>query len=564
MSEQSESSVLFKGPCDECGSSDARAVYDDGHTYCYACPEETAYWRPEGVSTENRQTQRQSPPSKKMLPVGEFRALGKRKLTEDTCKKFGYTVSFDTMYDEGRGAPCQIANFRKDGKIVAQKVRYANKDFKFIGDTKNAGLWGEHLWKSGGKMLVITEGEIDAMTVSQLQGNKWPVVSIPSGTDKSGKSARQAIQRSLEFVTSFDKVIFMFDMDEPGRIAATECAKLCKPGQAHIASLPFKDPNECHLNGQGKAVISAIWDAKEYRPDGILNAADLWDRVRVEKENRAVDYPWAALNEKTRGNRKGELVVWTAGSGVGKSAIIREVFFDIMSRHQQNTGMIMLEENIERTTLGMMGLHLNHPLHLDRGDFSEEQLHEAFDATAGSGRLWLYDHFGSTSAGNLLDRVRYLATGCDCDFIVLDHISIAVSDAEANSDSHLDERKLIDMLMTKLRSLVEETGIGLHIISHLRRPSGDRGHEEGAATSLSQLRGSHAIAQLADMVIGLERNQQDEETRNEVVLRVLKNRFSGETGEAGVLFFDPNSGRLSDTFRSASTSQSGGDQSTDY
>jgi twinkle protein len=393
--------------------------------------------------------------------------------------------------------------------------------------------------------------------VSQLQGNKWPVVSLQNGADKSGKSARVAIQKSLEFVTSFDKVIFMFDMDEVGQIAATECAKLCKPGQAHIASLPFKDPNECHLNGQGKAVISAIWDAKEYRPDGIVNASDLWERVSVEKENHCVEYPWPALNGKTRGARKGELVVLTAGSGVGKSAVVREIAHDLMNKGQ-TVGMIMLEENIERTALGMMGLHLNHPLHLNRGDFSQEQLHEAFNATAGSGRLWLYDHFGSTSAGNLLDRVRYLAAGCGCDFIVLDHISIAVSDAEANNDSHLDERKLIDMLMTKLRSLVEELGVGLFVISHLRRPGGDKGHEEGAATSLSQLRGSHAIAQLSDMVIGLERNQQDEDTRNEVTLRVLKNRFSGETGEAGVLFFDPVSGRLNDTFRSAAASQSGG------
>ncbi len=548
MDEQSESSVMFKGPCDHCGSSDARAVYDDGHTYCYVCPEETAYGRPEGTSTEQPRAQQKSP---SLLAVGEFRALGKRRLTEDTTKKFGYSISVDQ-----HGKTCQIANFKKDGRVVAQKVRYPNKEFRYIGD-KDAGLWGEHLWKGNGKMLVITEGEIDAMSVSQLQGNKWPVVSLPNGAPAAAK----AVRKSLDFVTSYEKVVIMFDMDEPGREASVEVARLLKPGQAFIAELPFKDPNECLVKGEGKAIVSAMWDAKPYRPDGILNAADLWDRVKKPKENNSFEYPWADIQAKTLGARKRELVVLTAGSGVGKSAVVREINYHLLNQGL-TVGNLMLEENVERTALGYMGLELNHPLHLDRGDFTEDQMHEAFVKTTGSGRLWLYDHFGSTSASNLLDRVRYLAVGCGCDFITLDHLSIAVSDAEVN-DTNLDERKLIDMLMTKLRSLVEELGIGLFVISHLRRPMGDRGHEQGAVTSLSQLRGSHSIAQLADFVIGLERNQQDEDTRNETTLRVLKNRFSGETGEAGTLFYDPDTGRLNDMF-SGGAAQSSGSADAEY
>jgi len=298
-----------------------------------------------------------------------------------------------------------------------------------------------------------------------------------------------------------------------------------------------------------------MWDAKPYRPDGIINAADLWERVRKPKENNSFEYPWPALQAKTLGARKGELVVLTAGSGVGKSAVVREINFHLL-KQGLTVGNLMLEENVDRTALGYMGLYLNKPLHISREGVTEDQLHEAFTETTGSGRLWLYDHFGSTSASNLLDRVRYLAVGCGCDFITLDHLSIAVSDAEAN-DTNLDERKLIDMLMTKLRSLVEELGIGLFVISHLKRPSGDRGHEQGATTSLSQLRGSHSIAQLADFVIGMERDQQDEDTRNETTLRVLKNRFSGETGEAGMLTYGPLTGRLQDASSHGFTAQGG-------
>jgi twinkle protein len=85
----------------------------------------------------------------------------------------------------------------------------------------------------------------------------------------------------------------------------------------------------------------------------------------------------------------------------------------------------------------------------------------------------------------------------------------------------------------------------LIVVSHLKRPDG-KGHEEGAATSLAQLRGSGAIAQLSDMVLGLERNGQAEDTeeRNTTYVRVLKNRFSGITGPAGRLLYNHTTGRM--------------------
>jgi len=99
--------------------------------------------------------------------------------------------------------------------------------------------------------------------------------------------------------------------------------------------------------------------------------------------------------------------------------------------------------------------------------------------------------------------------------------------------------------MTKLRMLTQELNCGMILVSHLKRPK-DQGHEEGAATSLAQLRGSGAIGQLSDIVIGLERNQQDESRKNETKIRVLKNRFGGDTGRAGTLVWSKETGRLSE------------------
>ena len=109
-----------------------------------------------------------------------------------------------------------------------------------------------------------------------------------------------------------------------------------------------------------------------------------------------------------------------------------------------------------------------------------------------------------------------------------------------------DERKAIDSIMHRLRTLVEETGCGMILVSHLRRIDGNRGHENGIETGLSHLRGSQSIAQLSDCVIALERNQQsdDEIEASTTRVRVLKSRYTGDVGIATHLLYENETGRL--------------------
>jgi twinkle protein len=517
-----DSSFIRKEPCPECGSRDNLARYSDGHAYCFGCSHyETGDGSEPTISPRGRRM------AADIITDGEIKALTARSITEDTCRKFGYRSG---RLGEKRA---QIAPYYDaDGNLVAQKVRFPDKTFMVTGSLKDAGLFGQHLWGQGGRKIVVTEGEIDAMSVSQVQGNKWPVVSVPNGA----QGAKKALAKTLDWLCSFDEVILMFDQDVPGKEAMAECASLFPPGKCKLASLSMKDPNELLVAGRGEEIVSAIWQAKAWRPDGILNGNDLWDAVREEDNTTSIPYPWDALNTKTHGIRQGELVTITAGSGIGKSAVVREIAKHLLDRGE-TVGMIMLEESVKRTALGLMGLAINKPLHINRDGLDEGTLKAAYDATLGTGRVYLYDHFGSTDIENLLSRVRYLAKALECRWVVLDHLSIVVSGLGDG-----DERRLIDNAMTMLRTLVQETGIGLILVSHLKRPQG-QGHEDGAQVSLSQLRGSAAIAQLSDMVIGLERNQQGDNP-DMTAIRVLKNRFSGETGPAGWLAYDRETGRL--------------------
>ncbi len=521
------SEVIGREPCPKCGSRDNLARYDDGHAYCFGFGCEY-YEKGDGTISERNSFAKEEGEAIEALEIqGEIEALPDRKIREATCRFWGYRTT-------ERGS--QLAyHFDEHRRPIAAKVRMPGKKFKVIGNAKAMRFYGQWLWGTKGKMVVITEGELDALSVSMLQDDRWPVVSIPNGV----QAAAKMIKQEMEWLDGFDSVILMFDMDEPGQKAAQECAELLPPGKAKIASLPFKDANECLLKGKGDEVIRAIWNARTYRPDGVISGEDLWDKLENQTNQIRIPYPWESWNEKTHGIGDAELVTITAGSGIGKSAVVREIAHHLI-KQGENVGMIMLEESVERTALGLMGIDLNKPLHISRDDISTVELRQAFELTVGSGRCFLYDHFGSTEVDRLLGRVRYMAKALDCKRIFLDHLSIMVSAMMED----MDERRLIDRAMTMLRTLVQETGISLFVVSHLKRPEG-RGHEEGAQTSLSQLRGSHAIAQLSDIVIGLERNQQGDNP-NETLARILKNRFSGETGLAGMLHYDTATGRLSE------------------
>lgn len=493
----------------------------------------------DGTSQDNPRENGTGKTKKDLIAYGEPTEWESRCITEETAKKWGFTKS--SLGDQA----VRVFNYRNtSGTIVAQKVRFKNKDFRFLGDTKEAGLYGMHLWRDGGKKIVITEGEMDAMSVSQAQNHKWPVVSLPTGAG----GARKSLQRNLDWLEKFEEVILMFDNDEAGRRAVEECASIFRPGKCKVAKLPLKDANDMLKEERIKELVDAIWEAKVFRPDGVVSGSELFDMVSEDDKFTSASLPFQNLNTMMKGVRRGELITLTAGSGVGKSAIVREIAYD-MVQMGETVGMLMLEESVKRTARGLMGIAADKPLHDNKDLVTPEEFKAAFDLTLGTGRVYLYDHFGSTAIDNLMDKIRYLAKGCDCGYIFLDHLSIVVSGMDDG-----DERRLIDNAMTKIKSLAMECDVTIFLVSHLKRPSGDKGHENGAETSLSQLRGSHAIAQLSDFVIGLERNQQDIKkvnalgktfTRKDITsIRVLKNRFTGETGPAGWLAYDKETGRL--------------------
>ena len=525
--------------CPKCRSSDGNALFDDGHTFCYVCK---TYEKAPRATLEDLEG----------LGITSFKQTqqeGSMSFTEalrdvEAVHVVDRGISLSTMHHFGAGSDGKSYYFPyadPDGKVIAAKVRaIAEKTFSIQGDWKHATLFGQSRFTPGGRAITITEGEFDALAVFQLTGSRFPVVSIRNGAQSALKDCRA----SYEYLDSFEKIVICFDNDEPGKEASKEVAELFG-AKAHIFKPKkegLKDACDYLAKGLNKEFVETWWDAEKYVPDGIVSGSSLWDMVNQAEEKAEVMYPYHGINDLTYGIRFGELVTVTAGSGLGKSQFLREIVWQILSKTEDNIGLMFLEESVKKTAKSLMALAANKPLHLPDCEVTDEELKDSFDRTLGTDRLFLFDHFGSTSVDNIINRVRFMARGLACKYVFVDHVSIIVSAQESG-----DERKAIDEIMTKLRMLVQETGISLFVVSHLKRPE-SKGHEEGAATSLAQLRGSGSIAQLSDMVIGLERNGQHEDTneRNTTYVRVLKNRFSGLTGLACRLLYSRHTGRMNE------------------
>lgn len=280
-------------------------------------------------------------------------------------------------------------------------------------------------------------------------------------------------------------------------------------------------------------------------PQTIIDGRDLFELVSAPLHGKDADYPFVALNDITSGLRLGELVTITAGSGSGKSTVCGELAMALVDQGH-SVGYIALEESVKRTALRLMTVKANKPLHLSN-EIDADELRTAFSSSVGSGHVFLRDGFGSVDPEVILNDIRYMVKAKGVSWIVLDHLSILLS---GNADN--DERRMLDLTMTKLRSFVEETKIGMILISHLRRVHTDKGHEDGASISLGHLRGSHSIAQLSDLVIALNRNITAGDNFSE--LTVLKNRFNGQTGPAGTLVYDKKTGRLQEIASTTSSS----------
>lgn len=501
--------------CPACGSSDARAVYPDGHSHCFSCGDHKA------ISNNFNS----------LTPIpGDFKRIPERKISEATTKRYGVTV----LGPEHRIYPYPDAS----GTHVANKMRLPDKNFHWEGDSKKAGLFGMDVFPAGSsKSITVTEGEDDAMAYFEMTG--YPAVSV-----KSAVQAASDARSCFEYLNSFETIVLCFDKDEakidpttglrryPGQEAAVTVAGMFPLGKVRIVTWGrHKDACDYLVAGDRDVMVKEWWAGPVFTPQGIKMGSDLWEAIVAPKQYETVTYPWEGLQYKTYGLRLSEAVLVTADTGIGKTTILKELESHILKNTDKDTGVgfMHLEEPNDDTALGLMSIEANLPLHLPdvRERVTDEDLRKYFDASVNNDRVVLWDHFGSNSIEEVLNKIRHMkALGCK--YIVLDHVSIVVSDQSG------DERKQLDEIMTKMKTLCMELNICIVIVAHINRQG--------------TVRGTAALEQLSNIVIRLVRDKTDPSPWRQNITKVIveKNRFCGRTGVACYLLYHEKTGRLTE------------------
>ena len=478
--------------------------------------------------------------SKSLTPVTDvFREIPRRGLPEEAIRKYQIDVCMDKTSTVGHRYP-----YFKNGQHVANKIRRrGEKAFYWEAHNKesinDAELFGQHLFPEGcAKQITVVEGELDAPSAWLLLGSRYPVVSI-----KSAGSAVADVKANYEYLNSFDEVVLCFDADaakerpdgsvfHPGQEAAKKVAELFKPGKCRILTLEHgKDPNEYLQKGiDARTFVNEWWAAPRFRPDGLKAGKDMWDEIWNRPSSFSIPYPWEPLNKKTYGIRLSEAVLFMADTGIGKTSVFKEIEYAILSNDTvkekgYGVGFLHLEEPNFDTALGLLSIEKNKPYHLPDTPRNEDEMREAYDTVLNNDRAIFYDHFGSNEIDEILAKVRYMSV-MGCKYIFIDHLSIIVSDQSG------DERKQLDEISTKLKTLTMELNIAVFCVIHTNR--------QGEA------RGSAGPEKVANIHISLHRDKKDPDPwrRNVTRFTIEKNRFSGRTGPCLWLYYDEVTGRL--------------------
>lgn len=521
--------------CPECNSHDALSIYADGGAKCFSCGKA---WKTYGK--EEKESRMSDEALLEDLGRPATNGIPDRYLTPETCNKYGVRV----VMNGGGIAQHIYPYYNKNGDYVASKIRTVEgKQFHWKGPVHNCTLFGQNLFPTGGRFITITEGEIDAMSVWQMSGGKSPVVSI-----KNGATAIKEIKDNYTYLDSFENIVLCYDGDEAGQKNVKRIAQLLPPKKVRIVKMPkdLKDANEFLKTGKVAEFNKLWWQAEEYRPDDIVNYADLWDRVKDFNENRTyLPTPWQGLNEKICGFRPSQLVVFAAGTGMGKSLFLREIIYNYMKTTDIKVGAMFLEEVAEDTVISMMsrvaGLNLRRPDVWKEQEMSD--LKKWFDESGADRRIELYDGFDFDDIGLLMDKMRYLNKARDCQVIILDHLTMVVDDAENPTQE-------MNRLVADLKKLAVELGIVIVAACHLRKAqNAAKQTEEGGRVTLDDLKQSSSIKQLSDIVIGLERDGQSDDpvVANTTRIRVLKDRDFGSKGVAAAVVYDKETTRLVET-----------------
>lgn len=514
------------GKCHSCNQPyPAKGVkYDDDTLERYPLPpkDEGQYkgGRAKAAQQQHKATPYVQPTSNDGLTAS---VCGRRGISESVMKVYGVVHQLDS-----------------EGEIVKEeyhypsgvKVRLCPKlGFYVQKGFKSDELFGMDKFNAGSaKAITITEGEIDAMSAFQMQGSKYPVVSLPTATP-----SKNLLVKCGDWLKSFERIVLSLDSDGKSDHFATKLAAMF-PNRVYVLDHDvFKDANEFLMAGKTKEYMSAWWSARKYVPENTFNStADFMSIYSDDEDSEFIPTGIQAFDDLALGLMQGHFTVFQAPEGIGKTEFMRYLEYNLW-RQKVPFAMCHLEEKKKRSLLGLVSYHLG--LNLTRQDLvndmeADGDVRKAIEELTKDELIWQFTLGADDDPNDIMDKIRFFATAADVKFVFFEPIQ----DLGYSRTTDETLESYLSGLSTKLALLAKELNVGIITVAH----ENDDGH----------IRDCRMIGKRASVVVKLSRDKlaEDDEKKNTTGLLLTKNRPAASTGQAGFLRFNPETFTLEEAY----------------
>lgn len=487
----------------------------------------------------------------KLKEITGMNPKGYRGISQDTSQK--YRVRYQYSEDDGSVTetlyPCT-----KDYKIAGYKVRSHPKDFKNPGPMGETGkacdMFGQFLFKTHNSFCVIVGGEHDAMAAYEMlnsNGSKYQDMAVVSSTIGESGAHRQ-IKSQYDWFNQFKKIIVCMDEDDAGHVATEKICQALPRGKVSVLKMRHKDPNTYLDKKAGRDFVQDFWAAQPYTPAGIHSSTSLYDKAISYSDLKQLSLPnflSKAQGMFDGGLVKNELTVLFAETSVGKSLYADSMCVNwILNEPKEVVGVLSLEATADKWATSIisnfLGIRLTKFKGQDRKDYLmlpdvRGKVEPFLNHEDGSPRFYVCDERG---AGIEVVKEKIL------EMIIQMGVTILIVDvvSDLSDGMSLNEQEELTAWFKKL--IKEYSQLTVFMVAHTRK------RQSGGTGKLveSDIMGSSTIMKSAAQTVSLERDKLSENDllRNCTFVSIHKNRHFSDTGPAGVVYYDPETGKLCD------------------
>lgn len=485
-----------------------------------------------------------------------FRNLKSRHIRGEIAKHYGIKTGVDSTGKKvtRHYYPCYD---RETGEWRGAKCRTLPKDFKsgHLGWTHGDLLmFGQKAFDvvaaSGQRQQILTlcGGELDAAAAFQMivdynkkKGGKYANQLPHVWSPNKGENSLDEIIANSDAISRFKEIRVAADDDEVGLKLCADIAKLFR-GKVRRIEMPqgCKDPNECLMDGREEEFINNWFNPVDpFGKGNVREVSHYADKAKVMVKE-GLSWPWPEMDPVTFGMQLNSLVVWGAGTGVGKTQTTKEIVYHLTEVHKEQVMVIYLEEPAVKTTRSFAGMACNKdftappvtnksdPNYHPQRDYTQEDLNKAVDDMVEKNMILIGDLEGRKDIGSVLE-VLDEAMVRGIKYFVVDNLT--AFDHTGKDGKAGTKTEAIDETMKRLGTFKDENAVAIHLLSHLNRSAGSEAtpHTEGGEVRDTHFRGAGSITMWANLVFGIERNTKADtlEEKCRVRYRCVKNRDIG-------------------------------------